>query len=882
MTDPDLVFGQLLEIPEITETDTAQDEFFDRFVSKLDTAGQQEWEDFITTLNTISIMNDATIYNELIKYLDNSINYNNLSFLTSLLICKMISTQFNFTFENKAPSIERNKNLIPIYLSLYTKITNTDPFSNLLTAEQIANSKPFLQFVQDHPKRVLSKITSKIIYEAEKYFDKIIGIIRYINEDIDNYTFHFNDRIRKNVKIYFDDNDLDKAKTEILTKAKISANVINSINSKLFISSLLLILIVKAIDNWTSKPHIQALIYIYLVNFRHNAYGVKNISFILSNLFVKNALTRINHESIPNMLTFKQDYFEQFKPIVEQFPFIQLQNALFPDEHFITEHERLMQTNPLYQVLFNSYDTDRLDYRTFMDNYEAIIYYIKREQALNNSLLDCFNNSTPEQLKQYHNEIYKLITRDAQFYRPFRLSNEMFKQLYDLLPASIKQKLAYSDNMNDYVNNSYNLELRFWYQDFMKYCKDKDVCDKFITYDSILSYHKFMSRFIMLKFNGKIVSQYRNYQQNNDNLDYYEEEFKPRNIDITVEDPADQINHGMYIADDDDRRIDLFERFDEDKQDEVENHTQNEYEYDPESRSESDDWNDEYDVVNYNLYDDQYYSSKAYSNQYSDDIGMNDENVDMNDENTKKTTGGYFGEEEEEEDEWEYAYTDYVFNVKYDENSIFVHEGAFKKIKYNNIEIYINNVIFDFLKYSIKNNTNNIENYEQCQLKKLGDIIALFVAEDIIANNKNVLDLVMLMEINGDIIQENLIDNVDKLRVDTVCRVIQKSDETIYDPRLRTLSHLPDVSLFYIHEKPFSIIGFETHDHKSIDYQKTNIYDINYTKIDKFLGGDNNEIIKMLFWLLIIFIVAVVIAVIIVCITKGMKNRCKCCNNCMV
>ena len=504
--------------------------------AKFDENGQTDFKAFTQTLEGTSFVIDSCIFEQLVSYLEgnttnanttnniishiNSTN-NNTSFLTSLLLCKLIQSKLTYTYNNTVPSIENNKDLISTYLTLYSKITETEQLTNLLTAETITSSG-VLNLLQNNPSLMLN-----IICETNKYLEPVMLEFDELFDNSTNFNqinwTEFHEKIL-NFNAYTISTNATNADylltfcydigVKYITKQVISNiasvsncdDIIDSIDHKLFISNILLILIVKAINNEQTNPYrLHYLIYAYLCNFKsQSSFDNAGICIVLSMIYAKNGLTRFNEKYITNLKELRKYYINQFIPIIQKCPLIEINQ--FDDEEYINtmEHE-LMQNNPFYQMIFNRYDTFTTDFRDGLDRKEAILYFLKREKSFYRFLREQFK-SIPNKFREKYNEMHDVIV-NLGFLTPFRLKNELFNQYHALFNSCTNNPdlntCFYNDTITTYYAKNRKITPIIFYMHLLQEMREYNQAHnsklfKIRLFNQYTSTHEILEKFIKI------------------------------------------------------------------------------------------------------------------------------------------------------------------------------------------------------------------------------------------------------------------------------------------------------------------------------------------------------------------------------------------------
>ena len=379
-------------------------------------------------ISSTSIIVDSLIFEKLSSYLENGVDYNDTSFLSSLLFCKLIQFKLTQNYKNSSTSYENNAELVSTYLSIYTSI---NPDSSMLTfSAGIANASNLLSTVDDNSK-LLPFLDSSYLEQSKNYIYNICNKFDFslTGKKISKYDFKdLVSEIKPEDELYtlFYLKDIDKCK-ELLPKlfGNINIQTLSKEDIENILSNTLLIIIAKAIQDKKHKWFIQLLAYVYLISFSAQ-WGPDNegICYVLSTIFVRNALSRFNHTHITNIIELREAYFNQFRPIIATCPFIDFNEPT--DENFIkTKENELKLNNPFYQMIFNDYDVDMIDFRNGYDDQDsAILYLLKRERAFFKFLREQFKNRESE-IQVKYDECCDLII-ESGFETPFKLKDDLF------------------------------------------------------------------------------------------------------------------------------------------------------------------------------------------------------------------------------------------------------------------------------------------------------------------------------------------------------------------------------------------------------------------------------------------------------------------------
>ena len=518
--------SNLLQIPTNSSIST-----LDNFENNISQLNQDDEYDFINSINGAMFIVDSHIYDYLVSYIENAIDYNNLSTISSLLLCKLIQSKLIYNYNNQPSFVKSNKELISTYLSLYTKTVNPSSCIDLLSTDVIYSSK-LLDLVSNDPNKLISLTSTTFINKAYNYFnDHHFPKFENINANDDLGWIEFQKTVKSiqnNPKLVHPFWLSKKPVSTTMLKIFLSQitkdnTIINSIDNKLFLSNILLILITKAIAENKNKYQIHYLIYIYLYNFQAQAIGDSDgICLALSTVLYKNALSRFTGTPITNMKELREIYFNQFSEIVKNCPLIQL-NELTNDDYIEYNDHKFLNNNPFYQMIFNEYDISMTKFRVIEDEYKAIQYFIKREQSYYRFLREQFIHNENE-LRPKYNE-FSILVRASCIETPFRLNDNLFKQFYDEFFKLIRGygKFQYDsginvynhyDNVDDYVpteklrSNGYlavnNILTGFKYVNSTINTKQDETINnnhqpyKFETYNGKTSMHKILSQFVKI------------------------------------------------------------------------------------------------------------------------------------------------------------------------------------------------------------------------------------------------------------------------------------------------------------------------------------------------------------------------------------------------
>ena len=392
--------------------------------------------------------------------------------------------------QNFTPSTMYSSNygeqLLYTYFTLYNNINNKNVLTNVLYADIVPISDKLLQTVQSNPQAILSKMTEKCSDSMYNSYENIL-----LTDKITN-----NELFVEKLKDY--DSNAELIKEAILDEFGISKADADKINDREFIGNLFLIIIIKAIVDKKPDQYIKYCIYNYLEVFNAQLFN-NGICDILSSIFIKNALTRINHARIHNILEFRTYYMNQFKHLITDDSLIKLNEYLqHLEKSIIREHNKLLSNNPFYQMLFNMYDENILDINSKPDKYEATLYFLKRNHALNKFIINQFSKMPTKVIEKRYGEACGFFKENGTS-APFRLNEELFKQFYNLFDEDIKNK--YNDKRNDYESYEYK------YNIYHSYCVKKIIewlgkhnNYKVQTYNDMTSLHTILSNYIEIKY----------------------------------------------------------------------------------------------------------------------------------------------------------------------------------------------------------------------------------------------------------------------------------------------------------------------------------------------------------------------------------------------
>ena len=525
-----------------------------------------------------SFIVDSFIFEKLMSYIETRINYNELPFLTALLVCKLIQTKLNLNYQNytkltntsnisnspnptdPTDSIDisplspyaSNQNLISTYLTIYTKTIDFSSAAKILSADTLT-STILLDLVKNEPHKLTSFMTLSFIDKVEEYFNNLC--LKYF-ENIPTNNNEIDPKIFENIYTSIPENDknifvnLSKNDTtnqlmsQFLSNTTNKQDIIDSVDNINYLSNILLILIVKSIAYNKNPYYIQMLIFLYLCNFgAQTSMNSGGICYVLASVFCRNALSRITGTPITNMKELREIYFNQFNKIIQNNPLIQLNE--FTNNNYIEYKENILkQNNPFYQCLFNTYDVNMTKLREGFDNKnDAILYILKREKVFYQFLREQFKNRESEFAQKYDD--ITLLLRTSGLESPFKLNDNLFKQFYykftefytlyaknltripDAYDDDVNRYKHY-DNVDDYdrtVKSRSNGSIlhRVFLHGFCMLNKLRDTRNngscpyKFDTYNGELSTNKILSKFITIN-NGIVVS---NSSNENDYLVHY-------------------------------------------------------------------------------------------------------------------------------------------------------------------------------------------------------------------------------------------------------------------------------------------------------------------------------------------------------------------------
>ena len=490
-----------LSIKPSNQLNTFKPDFYTKFTSKLDVDGFDDMTHFISTIKQSSLIIDVHIYDELMNIYFNHFDFktnNNISFLTALLLCKMIHVEYAYKFNRESPSISRHRNLINIYLNIYSNIINPSSLSNILSTEIVPLSNQILSLIQTNPEQILAQLTSTCNDKIYDYFSEFV---------FENDLYEDVDFIKKLPTFEYDPEEFQR---EILGEFGIANDESDKIHPKLLAANLLLIILVKAIDEGKPDRYIKFLIYIYLTKFRTQSFN-DGICFILSSIFVKNALIRIKQTNIENVVDFRNCYISQFEPVTKMCPSILINEYPDKDDFLLKlDHDRLLTANSFYQILFNEYDSNNRKFNEIKDKYDATLYFLKREHAFNKFIIEQFSNTSLDRIEEKYDDVCDFMLKHV-YMLPFKLDDELFKQFYELMSDNFKNNNNYFDNMNNY--NIYEADYQsICYRMIMEYFGTKERCGIYM-YDAIASMNKFLSNYIIVFYGGSRLkySRYPDY-----------------------------------------------------------------------------------------------------------------------------------------------------------------------------------------------------------------------------------------------------------------------------------------------------------------------------------------------------------------------------------
>ena len=722
----------------------------------------QDTNQINSTLESTSFIIDSFIFDKLLLYFENAINHNDLSFLTSLLLCKLIKSKIEININNQLP-FSKNSNLISAYLSIYTKIINPESSINLLSADMMISSN-LIDLINNEPNTILSSISSRYIEQAKLYFDNIGSEFEQITDkSYSSLDFHMKFEAIKQSNTEMHDlfklrheNRSNKLITKIFGENK---QYVSFDDSKNVIPDILLILIIKAIKDNRNNNFIQFLVCIYLYNYPTQKSLDKGLCYVLSMVFCRNALSRFYHTPITNMKELRQLYYNQFDEIIQHNSLIEL-NKFTNDNYIEYIDNRLKPNNPFYQVIFNNYDIEMTDFREGYDDYDkAMLYVLKRERALYNFLREQFKNRESE-IRPKYNECCNMFGVSG-IETPFKLNNNLFNQFndklwkfFDIFPKpDDKQKLISKTkdiNINDYEHYDNVVDyndtllirsrciLHVELTDLISHINSRIVNEKaktqpfkFKTYDGFNSMYRILSQFILILDNPKLHS-------------------------------CSNILKGLCV----------------------------------------------------------YYKHNKY------------------------------------------------VKLQYGNKTILI--SAWFMLAFQ-----------EFIRKEINNSqTKNVTKTKNVIIKLCSDLIASHIAEELIKQDNYKHNLAVILLLYNDVAGH------------AMCQIIDKNDSFIYDPNLKFYS-LADMRMFNkLNEFSFTYYSKELLAKKDLFIEtyyddpdpekymqmirKESYFRQNYPRLVRFLGGNRDELIKLVLWFLIVVVIVIVIVVIVRCVRR---NKCRCNSN---